>query len=230
MMIWGKLYVEEVASMARESACVFLLLGMCCRLNESNFDCKCLTWLRYPCIILSLASSSPPTWPTTSFESENIFTAFPPTLWIMGIPSNKASYSTSLFVAKKPYLNDFSMVSFSGETRTSPTLNPLWFAALSTCTFQCNISCGVIDPTDFPSMRCASISFSYGVSTNSATKSTRTWPLTEVWGMYLISKAPRIVPHFTTLLVKLALRSKALGGIESEWQQCVLGSNGGVCV
>ena len=132
---WGKLYAEEVASVARESACVFPLLGMCSRLNDSNFDCKCLTWLKDPCILSSLASSSPLTWPTTSLESENIFTTFPHTLWTMDITSNKASYSASLFVAKKPNLNDFSMVSFLGEIRTSPTLDPLWFTALLTYTF-----------------------------------------------------------------------------------------------
>ena len=56
----GKLCVEEIASMARESACVFPLLRMWSRLNDSNFDYKCLTWLKYPCILSSLASSSPP--------------------------------------------------------------------------------------------------------------------------------------------------------------------------
>ena len=60
--------------MARKSACVFSLLGMCNRLNDSNLDCKCLTWLKYPCILSSLASNSPLTWPTTNLESENIFT------------------------------------------------------------------------------------------------------------------------------------------------------------
>ena len=43
----GKLYTKEVASMARESACVFPLLGTCSRLNDSKFDCKYLTWLKY---------------------------------------------------------------------------------------------------------------------------------------------------------------------------------------
>ena len=71
----------------------------------------------------------------TSLKSENIFTAFPPILWTMDIPSSKASYSASLFVAEKPNLNDFSMVSFLGEIRTSPTPEPLWFALPSTYTF-----------------------------------------------------------------------------------------------
>ena len=39
----GKLCVEEVASVARESACVFLLLGICHKLKDSNSNCKCLT-------------------------------------------------------------------------------------------------------------------------------------------------------------------------------------------
>ena len=145
----GKLCAEEVASMARESAYVFLLLGMCSRLKDSNSDCKFLTWLKYPCILSSLASSSPFTCPTTSLESENIFAAFPPILWTMDIPSSKASYSDSLFVAEKPNLNDFSMVSFSGETSTSPTPDPFWFTAPLTYTFQWNGSCGAIKPTPF---------------------------------------------------------------------------------
>ena len=73
----GKLCTEEVANVTRESTYVFPLLGTCSRLNNSNFDYKCLTWLKYPCILLSLASNSPFTWPTTSLESKNIFTTFP---------------------------------------------------------------------------------------------------------------------------------------------------------
>ena len=76
-IIRGKLCTKEVTSMARESACVFPLLGTCSRLNDSNLDCKCLTWLNYPCILSSLASSSPFTWLTTSLKSENIFTTSP---------------------------------------------------------------------------------------------------------------------------------------------------------
>ena len=132
---WGKVYAEEVTSVARESACVFPLLGMCSRLNDSNLGCKCLTWLKYHCILSSLTSNSPFTWPTTSLESKNIFTTFPPILWTMDIPSSKVSYSASLFVVKKPSLSDFSIVICSGETRTSPTLEPFWFAAPSTYIF-----------------------------------------------------------------------------------------------
>ena len=38
----GKFCAEEVASVARESAWVFPLLGMCYRLNDSNFSYRCL--------------------------------------------------------------------------------------------------------------------------------------------------------------------------------------------
>ena len=66
------------ASVARESACVFPLLGMWSRLNDLNFDCRSLTWVKYPYILSSLASSSTFTWLTTSLESENIFMTFSP--------------------------------------------------------------------------------------------------------------------------------------------------------
>ena len=99
----GKPYAEEVASVARESACVFSLLGTCSRLKDSNLDSKCLTWLKYLCILLSFASSSPFTWPTNNLEFENIFIAFHPIFWTMDIPSNKASYSHYLWL-KSPIL------------------------------------------------------------------------------------------------------------------------------
>ena len=134
-MTWGKLCAKEVAIVAKESACVFLLLRMCNKLKDSNLDYKCLTWLKYPYILTSLASNSPFIWPMTNLEFENISTAFLPILWTIAIPTSRASYSTSLFVAEKPNLNDFSMVIFSGETRTSPTPNPLWFVMPSTYTF-----------------------------------------------------------------------------------------------
>ena len=92
--------------------------------KDSNFVCIHLTWLEYSCILVSHASNSPFTCPTTSLESENISIVFPPIFWTIVIPINKASYSASLFVAEKPNLKDFSMVIFSGDTRTSPTLDP----------------------------------------------------------------------------------------------------------
>ena len=111
-MTRGNLRVKVVVSVARESACVFPLLGMCNRLKYSNPNCKCLTWLKYHCILSSIASKSPFTWPMTNLESENISTTFPPILWTMDIPSNKVSYSALLFVVEKYNLNDFSMVIF----------------------------------------------------------------------------------------------------------------------
>ena len=152
---------------------------MCCRLNDLNFSCRCLIWAKYPCILSSLTSNSPFTWPTTNLESENIVADFPPILWTIDIPSNNASHSASLFVAEKPSLNNFSMMSFLGEIKTSPTLDPFWFAAPSTYTFHYNGSCAVTRPIDFSSMRCSSNSFFTGLSANSATKSARTWPLIE---------------------------------------------------
>ena len=45
--------------MVRELECVFLFLGICDKLKDSNLDYKCLTWLKYSCILRSLASNSP---------------------------------------------------------------------------------------------------------------------------------------------------------------------------
>ena len=124
-IIQGSPPAEKVASVANESAWVFPLLEMCDKLNRSNLGCMCLTWLRYSCIFASLAFNSPFTWPTTSLESENISTIFPPIFYTMTIPCNKASYSASLFVAENPSLRDFSMMVFLGDIRTSPTPDPL---------------------------------------------------------------------------------------------------------
>ena len=136
-----------------------------------------------------------------SLESENISTAFPPILWTIAIPISKASYSASLFVVENPNLKDFSMVIFSGDTKTSPTPAPRWFAALSTYTFYDEVSYVEIRPTDLSSMPCYFTSASSGSSANSTTGSARTWPFTEVRGIYLMSKAPRIVPHLAILPV-----------------------------
>ena len=110
--------------MANESAWVFLLLETCNKLKRSKSDCKRLTWLKYYCILTSLASNSPFTWPTTNLESENISIVFPHIFCTMAIPCNKASYSDSLFVAKNQSLRDFSIIVFSGDIRTSPTSDP----------------------------------------------------------------------------------------------------------
>ena len=119
-IIRGRLPVEVVASVANESAWVFPLLETCNKLKKLKFDCKRLTWLKYFCILASLASNSPFTWPTTNLESENISTAFPPIFCTMANPCNKASYLVSLFVVENPSLRDFSMIVFSRDTRTAP--------------------------------------------------------------------------------------------------------------
>ena len=100
-MTQGRLCAKEVASVAKESALVFPFLWMCCKLKDLKPDYKLLTLLRYPCILVSRASNSPLTWPTISLEYENISIVFPPIFWTIEIPTNKVSYSASLFVAKK---------------------------------------------------------------------------------------------------------------------------------
>ena len=98
---------------------------MCDKLKRSKYDCRRLTWLKYSCILASLASNSPFTWPTINLESENISTDFLHIFYTMVISCNNASYSASLFVAKNLSLRDFSMIVFSGDIRTSPTPDPL---------------------------------------------------------------------------------------------------------
>ena len=138
-MTWGKPCVEEVARVAKESACVLPFLGICSKLKDSNPYYKHLTWFKYFCILTTLASNSPFTWPITNLESENISTTFLLIFWTMNISTTflrRASYSTSLFVAEKPNLKDFSIVTFLGDIRTSPSPELFWFAAPSTCIFQ----------------------------------------------------------------------------------------------
>ena len=93
------------------------------------------------------------------------------------------------------------MMIISGDTTTCPAPDPLWFVAPSTYTFKDRGPYEEITPTNFPSMLNLSLFSSNEGSTNSAIKSPRTWPFIEVQGMYLMSKTPRIVAHFATLLV-----------------------------
>ena len=58
-IIQGSSPAKEVASVANESAWVFPLLEMCDKLNRSKPDRRRLTWLRYSCILASLASNFP---------------------------------------------------------------------------------------------------------------------------------------------------------------------------
>ena len=55
----GSSPAEEVTSVANESVWVFPLLEMCDKLNRSKLSHRRLTWLRYSCILTSLASNSP---------------------------------------------------------------------------------------------------------------------------------------------------------------------------
>ena len=88
----------------------------------------------------------------------------------MCIPTSKAS----LFVAEKLNLKDFLIVILLGDIKTSPTLDPLWFAAPSTYTFQDEGSYKKIAPTDFSSMFCFPLPSSNGVLANSTTRFVRT--------------------------------------------------------
>ena len=167
-MTQGKPCVKEVTRVARELTCVFLLLGICSKLKDSNLDCRCLTWFKFSCILTSLSSNSPLTWPTTNLESEYISTAFLPIFWTM---ANSVSYSASLFATEKPNLKDFSILIFSGDIRTSPISDPLWFAAPSTYTLQDKGLYRETMPIDFSSMPFFSTFSSNGDSANLATKS-----------------------------------------------------------
>ena len=91
----------------------------------------------------------------------------------MAIPTNKA-YLTSLFVAEKPSLKDFSMMILLRDIVTSPTPDLLWFVAPSTYTFQGRGPYKEIILIDFPSMLGLSLFSSNEGSVNSATKSART--------------------------------------------------------
>ena len=98
-------------------------------------------------------------------------------------------------------LKDFSIVILLGDTTTSPTPDHLWLDASSTYNFLDKGSCIEIVSTSIPPKFCFSLSFYSEDSVNSATKSARIWPLTEVQGIYLISKASKIVPHLAILPV-----------------------------
>ena len=147
-----------------------------------------------------------------NLESENISTTFLAIFWTMAIPANRSSYSSLLFVAEKLNLKDFSIVTFLGDIKTSPSPEALQVAAPSTYTLQDRGSHEETIPTNFPSMPYFSAFSSTGDSANSATKSTRTWPLTKVGSMYLMSKAPRIVPHLAILPMKSTFRSSDRSG------------------
>ena len=131
-----------MAKVAKEFAWVFSLLRICDKLKNSNFVCIHLTWPKYSCILASRASNFPFTWSTTSVESENIFTVFPPIFWTIAIAINKISYSASLFVVENPNRNDFSMVIFLGDTRIRPTWSPLVCHSIHIYSPRWGVLCG----------------------------------------------------------------------------------------
>ena len=87
-------------------------------------------------------------------------------------------------------------------SRISPIMEPFWFATSSTYTFQNKGSYRELMPIDSSSMLFVAATSSNGGSMNLATKFARTWPLIEVRGLCLMSKAPRtvILPYLTVAL------------------------------
>ena len=74
-------------------------------------------------------------------------------------------------MVEKSSLSDFLIVILSREIRTSPTPEPLWYAAPSTYTFQHMGFYREIVPTNFSPMPCSPASSSSEGSVNSATRS-----------------------------------------------------------
>ena len=99
------------------------------------------------------------------------------------------------------HLRDFSTITFSEDVRTNPTPEPFGFDAPSTCTSHVGGQYWEIVSTNFSSLSLSASNSSTSGLVNSATKSARTCPFKEVRGMYLISKALRIVPHLAILPV-----------------------------
>ena len=197
----GKLCVEEIARVVRESTCVFLLLGICCKEKDSNLNYKCLTCFKYSCILKSLASNSPFIWLTTNLEFENTSTIFPPIFWTIAIPINKASYSASLFVAKKPNLKDFLMMILSEDTTTNPLQIP--FDLMHHQHIPSKIEVFVRRSSQLIFYPC-STSRHFLLSEARQTRPPNPQeprPFIEVRGIYLILKDPRIVAHFAILPV-----------------------------
>ena len=132
-MTRGRFDPKEVASIANNSTWEFCPLKICVKVKLLKQDWACLTLSRYSCIRGSLASNFPLTCLTTKLESNYTSTTFPPSLITIVIPTNKASYSVSLFVAN---YRDFSNTSFLGETSTILSPKPFWFATPSVYTSQ----------------------------------------------------------------------------------------------
>ena len=203
---------NEVAKVTNELAWGFLLLRTCFIENTSKLDYSCFTWLRYHCILWSLAPNPFLTCLVMSLESQNTSTTLPQCFYTVFKPTRRASYSALLFMAGKLNLKDFSMagklnlkdfsmVMHLGETRIILILEPFRLAAPSTYNSQ---SCGrdieinKIYLSSIPPSTMTSFSIP---SVNSATSSAKTCPFTTIRGKYLMLNSFIMDPHFATLPV-----------------------------
>lgn len=108
----------------------------------------------------------------------------------------KASYSTSLFVAEKSNLKDFSMVMCSGEIMTTLIPEPLWLAAPSTYNSHCGRGDATTAITPLDSLSWSSLSPFSTLSMNSATRSAETCPFGlskgDIWCQNLVVWSPTL--------------------------------------
>ena len=202
IIILGKLSPMEVCRVASELAWVFLLLDTWFMVKVPKLACNCFTWPKYHHILWSLASNSPWTCPTTSLESQKTLMDSPSSFLIESKTVMRASYYTSLFVAKKSNLKDFSMVMCSREIMTVSILEPLILVVPSTYNVYCGRRDAIIAITPLISIPCSSMSSFSASLVNSATKLTRTCSFMAIRRRNLMSKALNMVPHFATLLMK----------------------------
>ena len=98
-----------------------------------------------------------------------------------------ASYSASLLEAWNPNLSVYSMSTPFGEVRIKPAPLPYAFEASSIESFHMGRS---------SSERVGSAS---SIGANSMTKSARTCPFIEVFGLYLMSNSLSSMAHFISL-------------------------------
>ena len=148
---------------------MFCSRGMCLSFTSRNW----LIWYRkrfkYCCMRSSLASLSPLTCPTTSWESLCIFNLVAPSIWASFSPVSRASYSASLLVIVYCSHTARSMMSPSGNSSIMPIL--LAF-------FVDNPSMWVVHFDVYLSSSFGSSSF----VVNSAMKSASAWTLIAVRG------------------------------------------------
>ena len=185
---------------AKESAWVFPFLGIYDKSKDSNFFCIHLTWLKYSCILVSHASNSPFTCPTTSLESENISTVFPPIFWTIVIPVNKVSYFASLFVAEKPTLRIFQWWSSQEIPELAPLLIPASLLLHPYTSSRVRDTVWRLGQLIFHPCYAAPHLFLQDIQ-QIQPPSQRGPGLLQQCEAYTSSKAPRIVPHLAILQV-----------------------------